>query len=153
MTEAVLAFGTNLNNKLLNIKTALEAVKKLPRTKIISVSKFYETDPFDVPDKQDKYINCCAKIKTDLEPNTLLGACLGIEASMGRIRPFKNASRIIDIDLILYGNSKILSKDLVLPHPEMLKRTFVLIPLLDLYPSGDALGIEFKKSLELLSDI
>ena len=72
---------------------------------------------------------------------------------MGRIRPFKNASRIIDIDLILYGNSKILSKDLVLPHPEMLKRTFVLIPLLDLYPSGDALGIEFKKSLELLSDI
>ena len=153
MTEAVLAFGTNLNNKLLNIKTALEAVKKLPRTEIISVSKFYETDPFDVPDKQDKYINCCAKIKTDLEPNTLLGTCLGIEASMGRIRPFKNASRIIDIDLILYGNSKILSKDLVLPHPEMLKRTFILIPLLDLYPSGDALGIEFKKSLELLSDI
>lgn len=148
MKEAVLEFGANLGNRESNIKSAIEAVKKLPETKVIAVSKFYETEPFGVPNKQNNYINCCAKIETNLEPHTLLGACLGIEASMGRVRTFKNASRVIDIDLILYGTLKVYSKDLILPHPRMLERTFVLVPLLELYPIGEALGIKFGNNLK-----
>lgn len=153
LTEAVLEFGTNLGDRKTNIKNAINAVKKLPETEVISISKFYETEPFGVPDEQNNYINCCAKIKTNLEAQTLLGACLGIEASMGRIRPFKNASRIIDIDLILYGNLKVESRDLILPHPRMLERAFVLAPLLDLYPSGEVMGISFKRNLNKLLKI
>ena len=67
---------------------------------------------------------------------------------MGRIRTFKNASRVIDIDLILYGDLKMESKDLTVPHPRMLERAFVLTPLLDLYPTGEALGINFKSNLD-----
>lgn len=148
MTEAVLEFGANLGNRRANIENAINAIKKLPETEVISVSKFYETEPFGVPDKQDNYINCCAKIRTNLEAKTLLGACLGIEASMGRIRTFKNASRVIDIDLILYGDLKMESKDLTVPHPRMLERAFVLTPLLDLYPTGEALGVNFKSNLD-----
>ena len=153
VTEAVLEFGTNLGDRENNIKSAIDAVRKLPETEVISISKFYETEPFGVPDEQENYINCCAKIKTNLEAQTLLGACLGIEAAMGRIRTFKNAARIIDIDLILYGNLNIETKDLIVPHPRMLERLFVLVPLLDLYPSGNALGIKFKKNLDDLLKI
>lgn len=153
VTEAVLEFGTNLGDRENNIKSAIDAVRKLPETEVISISKFYETEPFGVPDKQENYINCCAKIKTNLEAQTLLGACLGIEAAMGRIRTFKNAARIIDIDLILYGNLNIETKDLIVPHQRMLERLFVLVPLLDLYPNGNALGIKFKKNLDDLLKI
>lgn len=152
MKEAVLEFGANLGNRESSIKNAIEAIKKLEETKVIAVSKFYETEPCGVPDKQNNYINCCAKIETSLEPYTLLGACLGIEASMGRVRTFKNASRIIDIDLLLYDTLKVCSKDLILPHPRMLERIFVLVPLLELYPSGEALGIKFDEHLKELSN-
>lgn len=152
MTEAVLAFGTNLGNRRWNLEKAIDSVKKLPKTEFLAVSKFYETEPFEVPDEQSFYLNCCAKLETDLEPNTLLGACLGIEACTGRIRTFKNASRIIDIDLIFYGDLKIESSDLVLPHPQVFKREFVLLPLLDLYPGGEAFGIDLNKHLHLLQN-
>ncbi len=147
MTEAVLGLGTNLNNKEDNIKNAIKAIVNLPKTKFMKVSNFYETNPFDVPNIEDNYINCCVKIITNLTPNTLLGTCLGIESAMGRTRPFYHASRIIDIDLIIYGDYKINSNDLILPHPEFSKRLFVLEPLLDLYPNGIILGLNFKNYL------
>ena len=87
---------------------------------------------------------------TELEPQPLLGACLGIEAAMGKVRTFKNAARIIDIDLLLYGDVSMQTKDLILPHPRMLERAFVLVPLSDLYPRHCALGMDFSQALNNL---
>lgn len=150
MTEAVIALGSNVGNREDQIRQAIYALGHLPDTTVLMVSNNYETEPFGVPDEQDNYINCCLKLMTELEPQTLLGACLGIEAAMGKVRTYKNAPRLIDIDLLLYGDVKLDTKDLTLPHPRMLERAFVLVPLSDIYPNQSALGVVFSKALEKL---
>lgn len=150
MTEAVIALGSNIGNREANIRQAIDAIRRLPSTTVLMVSNFYETEPFEVPDQQDDYLNGCLKLMTELEPQTLLGACLGIEAGMGKVRTFKNAARIIDIDLLLYGDISMQTRDLILPHPRMLERAFVLVPLSDLYPQRNALGMDFSESLNHL---
>ena len=150
MAEAVLELGTNLGDRYSNIRKVINAIELLPSTRVVKVSDYYETEPFDVPDKQADYINCCVQIETDLEPETLLGCCLGIEASMGRIRTFKNSARIIDVDLLLYEGESRSTKDLTLPHPRMLERGFVLVPLSDIYPEKVALGINFVEKYEIV---
>lgn len=150
MTEAVIALGSNIGNREERIRQAIDAIRRLPTTTVLMVSNFYETEPFEVPDQQDDYLNGCLKLMTELEPQTLLGACLGIEAAMGKVRTFKNAARIIDIDLLLYGDVSMQTKDLILPHPRMLERAFVLVPLSDLYPRHCALGMDFSQALNNL---
>ena len=146
--EAVVELGSNLLDRKLNIHNAIEALSKLPKTKVLEVSSYYETEPFEVPDKQENYINCCVKIETDLLPETLLGSLLGIEAAMGRVRPFKNAARIIDADLLFYADVKMNTNDLILPHPEILKRAFVLVPLTDLYKDKVTPAFDFSEILD-----
>lgn len=136
MHEVILAFGSNLGDRYLNIKNALRVVNCLPGTKVVKISKIYETEPIDVPNTQNFYLNCCAVVETDYDPNTFLGFCLGVETTLGRRRPYKNASRIIDIDLIMYDDIEIRTKKLTLPHALWSKRLFVLIPLLDLCRNG-----------------
>lgn len=132
MAEAILGLGSNLGDKLGNIKNAIKSISLLPNTEIIAVSHFYETHPFMVPDDQDKYINVCVKVFTKLSPHVLLGACLGIEAGLGRERKYKYCSRNIDIDLLLYDSVVCCDNDLVLPHPEIKHRDFVMVPLSDI---------------------
>lgn len=151
MKEAVIGLGTNLCDKEQNLKRAIESIQKLPKTTILEVSSIYLTSPYLVPDKQDDYLNCCIKIKTELQPKTLLGCCLGIEAAMGRQRPYKNAARIIDMDLILYENALFFDDDLILPHPRIKERAFVLIPLSDLYNDKLALGFDFNEALNCIN--
>lgn len=150
MTEAVIALGSNIGNREDHIRQAIYALGHLPDTTVLMVSNNYETEPFGVPDEQDDYLNCCLKLMTELQPETLLGACLGIEAAMGKVRTYKNAPRIIDVDLLLYGDLQINSKDLILPHPRMLERAFVLVPLSDIYPNHSALGLDFSQALKSL---
>ena len=147
MKEAVLALGTNLFDREKNLKSAIDSLQRLPETVIEQVSSIYITKPFQAPDKQNDYLNCCVKIKTNLLPEVLLGGCLGIEAAMGRIRLYKNAARIIDIDLLLYQDASICTENLILPHPRIKERAFVMVPLRDLYESKVALGFDFCKAL------
>lgn len=147
MKEAVVALGTNLFDREKNLQTAVKSLQKLPNTKVKEVSSVYITKPFLVPDKQEDYLNCCVKIETDLPAEILLGGCLGIEAAMGRLRPYKNAERIIDIDLLLYQNYSVKSMFLTLPHPKINERAFVMIPLRDLYKEKVALGYDFNEYL------
>lgn len=150
MTEAVIALGSNIGNREERLREAIHALGRLPDTTVLMVSGHYETEPFEVPDEQDDYLNCCLKLMTELDPQTLLGACLGIEAAMGKVRTFKNASRVIDVDLLLYGDVHMDTKDLTLPHPRMLERAFVLVPLSDIYPNHSALGVDFSEALQKL---
>lgn len=134
--NAVLAFGSNLGNRLKNLKLAMKLVNSLPETKIIKTSYIYETEPMETTKKQNFYLNCCAKIETKLNPHTMLSYCLKVETLLGRERPYKNAPRTIDIDLILYENLKIQTENLVVPHPRWQKRAFVIVPMLDIYENG-----------------
>lgn len=129
--RAFLGIGTNIGNKMQNLSDAICSLNLLPLTKVVDVSNVYETDPVGY-DNQDDFFNIVVEIETELNPDNLLGAALGIEAGLGRVRTIKNGPRIIDVDLLLYENEVLNTKTLVLPHPRMMERDFVLIPLLDL---------------------
>ena len=148
MKEAILSIGSNLNDRYKNIVKSINFINNLPKTYVEKVSNFYETSPIDVNEKQNFYLNCCVKVFSEFRPEILLGCLLGIETCMGRIRPYKNASRIIDIDLIFYENLNISEKNLKLPHPFWNKRIFVLIPLLDLCEDGKIYGFNIKRTVE-----
>lgn len=132
MKQAFLSLGSNLGNKLENLNNAIKYIDNLIDTTVISVSNFYETEPFGVSEKQDNYINCCLKIETKLSPEMLMGACLGIESALGRKRNHKFCSRTIDIDILIYENEDINKENLTIPHPHMFERAFVLVPLCDI---------------------
>lgn len=152
MSEAVIALGSNLGNRIENLNTAIRAIAKLSGVKIIKASSVYETEPVDC-ESDAKFLNAEILVETSVSPAVLLGECLGIEAAMGRIRTKKNEPRVIDLDLILYEGFKSENYELTLPHPRALERSFVLIPLLDLYPSGRAPAMFFGPRLrELGSD-
>ncbi len=148
LTEAALSLGSNMGERLQNIKNAIKAIENLPKTKVVKVSNYYETEPFGVPDKQDKYINCCVKIVTDLESSALLKYCLEIEEKFGRIREYKFCPRIIDIDLLIYGNEFKDEKNLILPHPRLKERAFVLVPLSDICENMIFGNVNFRHSLK-----
>ena len=146
MSEAVIALGSNLGNRIENLNAAVRAIAKLPSVKIIKASSVYETEPVDC-EEDDRYLNAAILVEAEISPYMLLGECLGIEAAMGRIRTKRNAPRIIDLDLILYDGFKVDSFELTVPHPRVLERAFVMQPLLDLYPSGRAPGMFFGPHL------
>lgn len=131
MHTAFLAFGSNIGDGEKNIREALEAIALLPDTSVIKVSEMYITKPWGYTEQAD-FTNAAAKIETELSPNALLGACLGIEAAMGRVRQIKNGPRVIDIDLLSYDDIEMNTKELVLPHPGMKTRDFVTMPLSDI---------------------
>lgn len=128
---AYLGIGTNIGDRLQNLIDTVEALNLLPLTKVIDVSNVYETEPVGYAN-QDDFLNIVVSVSTELNAHNLLGAALGIEAGMGRIRTIKNGPRIIDVDLLMYEKENIDSYTLTLPHPRMLERNFVLKPLLDL---------------------
>lgn len=128
MSIAYLSLGSNIGDRLKNLQMAAEALSLLPNSMTMAVSSVYKTEPIGIK-QQRSFYNIVIKIETSLSPHCLLGACLGIEAAMGRVRKIKNGPRIIDIDLILYDNKNCDDAELTLPHKEMNNRLFVLMPL------------------------
>ncbi len=126
------ALGSNIGNSLENLQCGIDSFNLIPNTKVLAVSDIYETEPWGY-ENQDNFLNCVIKGETSLSPNALLGACLGIEAALGRVREIKNGPRVLDADLLLYEDEKIDTDELILPHPRMLERAFVMVPLLDVY--------------------
>ena len=147
MSKAVIGIGTNIGDRLENIKNSLDSLEKLPDTTIIKSSRIYETKPWGYTDQQNFY-NCCILVDTSLSPSALLGALLGIEAALGRIREFKNGPRIIDLDLLLYEDETINTEELTVPHPRIKERAFVLYPLRDLFEDEKFNSYSFSDALE-----
>ena len=150
MSEAVVGLGSNLGDKSGYLLEAVQALSRLPGTKIKKISAIYSSKPEKCPEDQEDYHNMAVKLETGMSPMALLGACLGIEAAMGRVRAAKGAARVIDLDLLLYEGVKNESFELSLPHPRLLQRAFVLLPLKELYPTGRAPGIFFEPHLKEL---
>lgn len=137
--KAYLAFGSNIGNRMDYIRQALELLKNAPGIKFTAVSSVFESEPMYFTE-QDQFLNGCIEVSTSLTPADLLKLCKKIEyLELKRTKDFENGPRSIDLDIILYydaeGNAvQINATDLVIPHPRMLERTFVLEPLCELLP-------------------
>ncbi len=140
--KAVIGVGTNIGNRAENIRSAVEALDLLPDVKVLRCASIYETDPWGYAEQQNFY-NTVVEVETSKLPEMLLGACLGIEAGMGRIREFKNGPRVIDLDLLVVENYENKSPDITVPHSLIGERDFVLVPLQELYEDMNILGFSY----------
>jgi 2-amino-4-hydroxy-6-hydroxymethyldihydropteridine diphosphokinase len=129
--EVYVALGSNLGDRAARLGAALEALRGLPRTRLVARSRIYETAPVGPP--QRRYLNAVAQLRTRLAPRALLARLLAIERAQGRRRgSARNAPRTLDLDLLLYDDLRIAQPDLEIPHPRLHQRAFVLEPLREL---------------------
>jgi len=134
MKQAFVALGSNLKNPVEQVQKALIALSHLPQTRLVKQSSLYRTAPIDCVDAAPDFINAVAEIETTLSPQALLNALHEIENVAGRERPYINAPRVLDCDLLLYDNIVLNTAKLTLPHPRMHTRGFVLLPLFEIAP-------------------
>ena len=128
MTRAYVALGSNLEHPAKQIRAAFAALATLRATRLIRASSLYQTTPVGFSDQPD-FINAVAELDTELAPLALLRSLLDLEADFGRARSFRNAPRVLDLDLLWYQGVSMTEPQLILPHPRMHQRAFVLIPL------------------------
>jgi 2-amino-4-hydroxy-6-hydroxymethyldihydropteridine diphosphokinase len=133
MSRVFLGVGTNLGNRLQNIKNAFEHLKKEPGLKLLKISSIYETEPVGVLE-QPLFLNTACEIATDLKPHHLLKCLLLIETALGRIRDVPQGPREIDLDILFYDDLIVSDDRLVIPHPLIAERAFVLVPLNEIAP-------------------
>ncbi len=133
MKTAYLALGSNLGDRAANILRALQALHALPQTGLVHWSAIYETEPVGVRE-QPPFYNLVTEARTELGAAELLAHALEIEARLGRVRRERWGPRVLDIDLLWYDDQRIASGELLVPHPRMLERAFVLIPLAEIAP-------------------
>ena len=149
---AFVALGANLGDAAHTVRAALVALGQVPGVRLVRSSSLYRTAPVDStgPD----YINAVAEVATTLSAPGLLAALQAIENGAGRERPYRNAPRTLDLDLLLYGLARVDSRTLTVPHPRMLERAFVLVPLAEIAPqfvSAVQLQAVADQTIELLA--
>ncbi len=130
-TTVYLGLGSNLGDRKQNLAAALELMS--PHLLIEQVSSFYETDPVGY-ENQPLFLNAVCRASTGLDPERLLHLAKEIEAKLGRVPSFRNAPRPVDIDILFYGDEIIDSPELTVPHPRLVERSFVLVPLAEIVP-------------------
>lgn len=136
MRDPVIAYvglGANLGDAVAAVRDALAALAAMPQTRLLQASRVYRSAPVDAggPD----FINAVAAVETRLTAPALLGALQALEQAAGRERPYRNAPRTLDLDLLLYGGGRIASAALTVPHPRLRERAFVLRPLAEIAPA------------------
>ena len=137
-TSVYVGLGANLGDPAAALRAALVALDTLPQTRLVVCSSLYRSAPVDSsgPD----YLNAVAEISTRLPPRELLAGLQAIELQHGRERPYRNAPRTLDLDLLLYGNKTLNTPALTLPHPRLYERAFVLLPLAEIAPHAHVPG-------------
>ncbi len=143
---AYLSAGSNLGDRKANLKNAFCSLKEAGATPA-QMSSYYETEPVGIRE-QPWFLNAALQVNTGLSPFELLEACQAIEESHGRVRVFKNAPRTLDLDILLYDDLVIDDAQLVIPHPRLAERRFVLEPLAEIAP--DVLHPLLMKSIRSL---
>ncbi|MBC8525795.1 MAG: 2-amino-4-hydroxy-6-hydroxymethyldihydropteridine diphosphokinase [Candidatus Cloacimonetes bacterium] len=128
-----IGLGSNLGNRKENIKKAIMKISELPQSSVQAASSIINTKPMGKIDQPD-FLNCVIKIKTELNPEQLLSKLLQIEKEMGRIRKEKLGPRIIDLDILFFNDEIIKTKELIIPHSEILNRKFVLYLIKEIAP-------------------
>ena len=130
MVKCAIALGSNLGDSKQILNQALEILSQTSGIELISHSSWYETVPVGPP--QPNYVNGCAILETELLPENLLQILLKIEQQFGRIRQERWGPRILDLDILLYGDLMLEMPNLTIPHPRMNERAFVLVPLAEI---------------------
>lgn len=133
MTAAYIGLGSNLENPENQVRQAFDELDRLPQTRLVRKSSLYRTAPIGLETQPD-FVNAVAELETALPAEQLLAELQDIEKSHGRERTLKNAPRTLDLDLLLFGDAKLDSPQLTVPHPRMHERAFVLKPLLEIAP-------------------
>jgi 2-amino-4-hydroxy-6-hydroxymethyldihydropteridine diphosphokinase len=133
VTLAYVGLGSNLGDRMANLERAASLLDAVDGVRVVRTSAVYETAPVGGPE-QPAFLNAVAEVDVDGSARFLLEACLGVEAAMGRVRTERWGPRVIDLDVLLFGDERIAEPDLVVPHPRMSERAFVLLPLADLLP-------------------
>jgi len=136
--RAYVAVGTNLGDRWANLVRAGRALRAVPRTAVVAASRVFDTAPVGPP--QGRYLNAVLALETGLTPAQLLGALQAVEAGALRRRDVRWGARTLDLDLLLHGEAVVVTPGLVLPHPGLAARRFVLAPLADLAPELEIPG-------------
>lgn len=150
MAIVILSLGTNIGNRQANLANALiEIEKKIGKIKFLS--SIYETDAWGF--ESDSFLNQVVQVKTSFDPQTLINGCLGIEKELGRVRIEGSgySSRIIDLDILFYDDLILQEEKLVIPHPYIQERRFILVPLNEIIPNYIH-PVLHKKISQLLAD-
>jgi len=133
MVICCIAVGSNLGERRFNIESAIRRVRTLANTRVLQVSSIMESAPEGGP-AQGPYLNAVFTIQTDLTPYQLLQELQRIESLLGRVRTVVNGPRTIDLDILTYGDVRMIEPALCIPHPRMLQRDFVMVPLKEIAP-------------------
>ncbi|HSJ37476.1 MAG TPA: 2-amino-4-hydroxy-6-hydroxymethyldihydropteridine diphosphokinase [Planococcus sp. (in: firmicutes)] len=136
MNESYLSLGSNMGDRLEMLKQAVRLLVKHPRVDVLKISSLYETDPVGFTE-QDAFLNMVVYLKTELSALELLEVCQDIERELDRKRELRWGPRTIDLDILLYNHDNMETERLIIPHPRMHERAFVLVPLLELDPTQD----------------
>jgi 2-amino-4-hydroxy-6-hydroxymethyldihydropteridine diphosphokinase len=131
--KTYIGLGANLGEREAQIRLALDDLARLPASQLVRASSLYDSEPVGEPD-QPNFLNAVAELETELTARQLLWNLLLIEKRLGRVRTQRYGPRTIDLDLLLYGPLVIDEADLQVPHPELTRRSFVLVPLVELDP-------------------
>ena len=151
MNKVYIGLGTNVGDRESNLKDAISELAAVTEIEIISLSSIYETNPVGYLE-QGKFLNMVVCINTTFDAQTLLVTCMKIEQNLGRKREIRWGPRTIDLDILLYNQENIVTKNLIVPHPRMLDRAFVVSPLVEI--DKDIILPNMEKPIrEIMDDI
>lgn len=149
MNKAYLGLGTNMGDKQAYLKEACKIISDNPNINIVKISKVYKTKAWGYTN-QDDFLNICIEVDTNLSPEELLEVCHEVENKLNRVRVIRWGPRTIDVDILFFNNIISTDENLILPHPRIKERAFVLIPLMDL---NKELSIDNKTISYYLSNL
>ncbi len=145
--KVYIGIGANQGEREQNLREGIRGIKDLPSTKVTGISSLYCTGPVGYAE-QDDFLNAVVQVITGLEPVDLLHGLQQIESEMGRVRTVRWGPRIIDLDIILYGNEEINLPEIQVPHPRLAERAFVLVPLAEFEPNLILSGIVISEKIK-----
>ena len=134
MKDVYLSIGTNMGERYENLQHAVDLLKEKKELELIRVSSVFETAAVGYTDQAD-FLNIAVHLKTTISSVEMLNICQEIERELGRVREFRWGPRVIDLDILLYNQENIETENLIVPHPRMYERAFVLVPLVEITPS------------------
>lgn len=134
MNDVYLSIGTNIGERYENLQRAIRLLMGTEGVEVVRISSVYETAAVGYTDQAD-FLNIAVYVKTEHASGKMLEICQSIENELGRVREFRWGPRIIDLDILLYNHENIETESLIVPHPRMYERAFVLVPLIDITPT------------------